>query len=79
MPSSEELRVMFGTFDADGSGKISASELLAILTRAGGGKAMALADAEELIKAVDVNGDGELDLDEVCAPFLPGPLGSLGL
>ena len=81
MPSSEELRFRFATFVAsDGtmaSSTIPAAELLAILTRAGGGQAMTLNDAEdlilELIKAVDVNGVGELDLDEVCATLLARP------
>ena len=57
------LKAAFKLFDTDGSGTLSASELLRILTRPGQ-SALTLADAEEVIKKVDVNGDGELDVEE---------------
>ena len=58
MPSHDELVAAFQKFDTDGSNTLSAEELTAILTRGMG--AMSVAEAQALIKSVDVNGDGEL-------------------
>lgn len=74
MPTKDALVAAFKAFDADGNGTLSASELVAVLTRPGGA-AMSFADAEELIKTVDVNGDGELDVEEFCTLMAtPGAL-----
>ena len=62
--SNEKLRSAFKAFDADDDGTITANELLAILTRQGGGAAMSEADAAEVIKVFDTNGDGVLDVGE---------------
>ena len=73
-PSLAELEQAFRTFDLDNSGTLSASELTAILTREGGGAPLTEKEAEALIKTVDVNGDGELDLQEFCA-LMASPVG----
>jgi calcium-dependent protein kinase len=59
--SKERLEAAFKTFDIDGSGTISADELKAIL-----GKHHAYEDEiwQEIIKEVDQNGDGVIDLRE---------------
>ena len=64
--SVEGLRKAFDAFDIDGSGSISAAELVAILTRqtAVGSEPLAEEDASALISVFDANGDGELDFDE---------------
>ena len=59
--SSENLDKTFAVFDQDNSGKISVSELRDIL---GVAIISGNSDWEELIKEVDSNGDGELDLSE---------------
>jgi len=75
MATADVLAKSFAVFDADASGTISAAELVAILTRSGGGAPMAIADAEALIRAVDINGDGELSLEEFCTLMAaPGAL-----
>ena len=71
MPSAADLEKAFKVFDTDNSGTLSASELIKILTRPGGA-ALTMADAEELIQRVDVNGDGELDLEEFCTLMSDG-------
>jgi hypothetical protein len=65
MPGSrDELIKAFEAFDCDGSGALSATELVAILTRPGGAAPMSVEAAQDLIKMVDANGDGELQLAE---------------
>lgn len=59
--SSENLDKTFAVFDTDRSGKISVAELRNIL---GGAVSAGSNSWEELIKEVDSNGDGELDLHE---------------
>jgi Ca2+-binding EF-hand superfamily protein len=56
------LREAFKLFDRDGSGEITASEIKAIL---GSGKKLANeAIFDEIIKEVDVNGDGVISFEE---------------
>ncbi len=58
----EKLREAFKLFDRDGSGEITASEIKAIL---GSGKKLANeAIFDEIIKEVDVNGDGVISFEE---------------
>ena len=59
--SKERLEAAFKAFDIDGSGTISADELKTIL-----GKYHAYEDAiwADIIKEVDLNGDGVIDLRE---------------
>ena len=60
----EQIEAAFKNFDTDGSGTLSADEVLAILTRSSGGAALTIADAKEVISDFDANGDGELQLQE---------------
>jgi len=66
MPTFEELQKAFAAFDADGSGSLSPDELINILTRPTGGLPMSRAEAEQLIKTVDANNDGVLQMEEFC-------------
>ena len=59
--SSQNLKHAFEMFDKDGSGKISAKELKIVLT---GGKKSEESIWQELVGAVDLDGDGEIDLNE---------------
>jgi calcium-dependent protein kinase len=56
------LRMAFEKFDLDKNGKINAMELRNIL---GGGSIVSLDKVEKIIKQADINGDGELDYNEV--------------
>ena len=69
-PQREELRAAFAVFDADGSGRLSAEELVGVLTRPGGGKPVDEAEARAFVAKHDRNGDGELDLDEFVVAML---------
>jgi Ca2+-binding EF-hand superfamily protein len=58
----QKLREAFKLFDRDGSGEITASEIKAIL---GSGKKMANEGIfDDIIKEVDVNGDGVISFEE---------------
>ncbi|GLJ54875.1 hypothetical protein SUGI_1178390 [Cryptomeria japonica] len=62
LPSKKELEVVFKTFDINGDGKISWSEVGEVISYFGG-----KATEEELqlmVKAGDLNGDGLLDFSE---------------
>ena len=69
-PQREELRAAFAVFDADGSGRLSAEELVGVLTRPGGGQPVDEAEARAFVAKHDRNGDGELVLDEFCLAVL---------
>ena len=66
--ADEVLERAFAVFDADDSGTLSAAELQDILTRTpepGVSRyALSEADAQEIIREVDVNGDGQLSISE---------------
>jgi len=66
MPTLEELQGSFKAFDADGSGSLSADELITILMRPGGGTPLTLEEAKALIATVDTNNDGVLQMEEFC-------------
>jgi hypothetical protein len=66
-----ELAAIFSAFDADGSGKIDADEMVEALARAG--KPMERDEVEKIVKTVDKNNDGEIDLDEFKAIFKLSP------
>ncbi|CAG9322411.1 unnamed protein product [Blepharisma stoltei] len=61
LASQANLKITFEMFDRDGSGKISAQELKEMLQ---GENATNSEVWNELIKTVDQNGDGEIDLKE---------------
>lgn len=62
--ADEVLENAFAVFDADGSGKLSTTELKDILTRVGTSSAMSEEDALEVVRLADENGDGELSIAE---------------
>ena len=69
-PQREELRAALAEFDEDGRGRLSAEELVGVLTRPGGGKPVDEAEARAFVAKHDRNGDGELDLDEFVVAVL---------
>jgi calmodulin len=60
--TEEEMREVFHLFDEDNSGSISSSELRHLLKTLGGG--LSQGDVNEIVKAIDINGDGEIDYEE---------------
>ena len=59
--SDQNLQMAFGVFDVDGSGKISVAELRGLLEN---GKQSDDEVWTNIIKSIDANGDGEIDLEE---------------
>lgn len=57
-----EIQSAFGVFDLDGDGKISAAELLEVLRRLG--QRCSLETRRKMLKGVDRDGDGLVDMDE---------------
>lgn len=70
-PPSDPIRALlanaFAQFDVDHNGRLSAAELIGILTRTGGGRPLSYKDAESIIASFDVDADGQLDVEEVRA------------
>ncbi len=60
------LWLSFKEFDVDGSGSLTADEVVAILTRQSGGQALSVEDAREFVSGFDVDGDGMLNYAEFC-------------
>ena len=60
-----ELKQAFQTFDKDGDGKITVSELKAVLT--GLGESLPTEEVEEILRQADKNGDG---VSIQCSHFL---------
>lgn len=65
--SEERIKACFRIFDKDGSGKISTSELKQMFQ---GGNIVDEKVWTDLIKEVDQNGDGEIELSEFKAILL---------
>jgi hypothetical protein len=67
MATEGRLRRAFAVFDADGSGHLSADELLSILTRSPTEDAATLTaeEAQGLVDSMDQDGDGMVSLEEV--------------
>lgn len=67
-PSVMQLRAAFATFDQDGNGSISRSELIETLLLPGGEHAFAPGEAERaadrIISDFDISNDGVLQFDE---------------
>ena len=70
---SELHRIMraFEKFDTNGNGSLSIAELKAVLKRPGGGSPLTDEDVAEIIADYDVNGDGELQLNEFALMWGP--------
>ncbi|KAI3743895.1 hypothetical protein L1987_56962 [Smallanthus sonchifolius] len=64
MDVSNQLKQVFNFFDIDGDGKISQTELSNVLLTFGQQKSTATIEAQGILKEVDFNGDGFIDLDE---------------
>ena len=60
----DKLRKAFEAFDQDGSGAVTAEELMAILERPGGGAPLAKESAQAIVNAFDKNADGKLQYEE---------------
>ncbi|EAY77275.1 hypothetical protein OsI_05249 [Oryza sativa Indica Group] len=63
MVASDEFRRVFGSFDQDGDGKISATELR-LCVKASLGEDMPDEEVQELMALADTDGDGLLDEEE---------------
>ncbi|XP_042510852.1 probable calcium-binding protein CML18 [Macadamia integrifolia] len=64
MEVSNQLKQVFKLIDANGDGKISPLELGEVLLSLGHEKLTAVSEAEGMIRELDCNGDGYIDLDE---------------
>ncbi|XWS45950.1 hypothetical protein CRYUN_Cryun14cG0023300 [Craigia yunnanensis] len=64
MELSDQFRQVFKVIDANGDGKISSLELSEVLLSLGHEKSTASKAAEGMIREMDFNGDGFIDLDE---------------
>ncbi|XP_057806679.1 calmodulin-like protein 30 [Salvia miltiorrhiza] len=61
-PNTDEVRMVFNKFDANGDGKISLQEYMQALRVLGG--ATTKREAAQTFQAADADGDGFIDLDE---------------
>ena len=59
-----ELRAMFMAVDKDNSGFITADEVKKLIKDSGHGADVTDAEIEELVKACDDNGDGQISFEE---------------
>ena len=64
MEVSNQFKQVFKIIDANGDGKISTAELSEILSCMGYKKHKAAKEAEGMVRELDFNGDGFIDLDE---------------
>ncbi|RAL46629.1 unnamed protein product [Cuscuta campestris] len=66
----DEAEVVFRKFDKNGDGKISPSELAAILN-ALGTMTVSEEEVDRIMKEVDLDGDGFIDIKEFAAVYFP--------
>lgn len=64
MEMSTQLKHVFKLIDANSDGKISSLELKEVLVCLGQDKSKAAKEAEVMVKEVDCNGDGFIDMEE---------------
>ncbi|KAL6124908.1 hypothetical protein ACLB2K_077416 [Fragaria x ananassa] len=64
-----DIQNVFQTFDLNGDGKISAEEVMEVLKRLG--ERWNLEECQRMVRAVDTDGDGMVDLDEFMAMMTP--------
>ena len=62
--SKDNLELTFKAFDSDGSGKISADELMHIFMKGDKSGNLNKEIFEQMVKDADENGDGEISFDE---------------
>jgi len=67
----DELKEAFAVFDKDGSGSITAEELMAIMTALG--EKIDKKTIELMIKSVDTDGDGTIGFSEFKKMMADGP------
>ncbi|KAG5069887.1 hypothetical protein JHK85_002264 [Glycine max] len=65
-----EIKNAFQVFDLNGDGKISAEELSQVLKRLG--ESCSLSACKKMVKGVDGNGDGFIDLNEFTRMMMSG-------
>jgi calcium-binding protein CML len=63
-PDEGELKEAFAVFDADGDGRISAEELMAVLASLGDDDRCSVEDCRRMIGGVDADGDGFVCFDD---------------
>jgi Ca2+-binding EF-hand superfamily protein len=63
-PSRDEIKEVFDTFDADGSGYIDSAEIKSVCEQLGVEPSQEEIDA--IIAEADANGDGKVSFDEFC-------------
>ncbi|KAK7260263.1 hypothetical protein RIF29_26168 [Crotalaria pallida] len=64
MKVSGQFQHVFKLIDTNGDGKISTTELSEMLSCLGHNKCMAAKEAEGMVRVLDINGDGFVDMDE---------------
>ena len=71
--SELQTKQIFRAFDSDGNGVLSADELKQIWSIAASNNTKQVSDEEmdEMIKAMDANGDGQIDYEEFAKAMLP--------
>ncbi|XP_037050204.1 calmodulin-A-like [Bradysia coprophila] len=69
MDSEEEIREAFKVFDRDGKGFITAVELRHVMTSLG--EKLTDEEVDEMIRSVDVDGDGQINYEEFVTMMTP--------